>query len=70
MTAEYANIQRLLSNCSEKKNVSTAKTGYNNNENSNRNEWNNGTATEEWGFLCGPCRDVLSRTVSESVELG
>jgi hypothetical protein len=20
------------------------------------------TATEEWSFLCGPCRDVISRT--------
>jgi hypothetical protein len=29
------------------------------------------TATEEQCFLCGPCRDVINRTVSESelVEL-
>jgi hypothetical protein len=24
------------------------------------------TATKEWCFLCGTCRDVISRTVSES----
>jgi hypothetical protein len=27
----------------------------------------NCTATEEWCFLCGPSRDVISRTVSEEL---
>jgi hypothetical protein len=29
-----------------------------------RHERNNYTATEEWCFLCGPYREVISRTVS------
>jgi hypothetical protein len=26
----------------------------------NRHDRNNGTATEEWSFLCSPCQDVIS----------
>jgi hypothetical protein len=56
----------LLSSRSAIKHVSTATIGYNNNGNSYRHEHNNDTATKELCFLCGPCQDVLSRTVSES----
>jgi hypothetical protein len=40
--------------------VSTATIAYNNGN--PRQECNNGIATEEKYFLCGPCRDVITRT--------
>jgi hypothetical protein len=58
--------QALLSKGSENKHFSTARMKYNNNGNPNRYERNNVTATDELCFLHGPCRNVISRKVSES----
>jgi hypothetical protein len=62
-----ANVQQLLlSNDSANKSVSMAAVRYNNNDNPHRHKHSSDTATMEWCFLRGLCRDVISGTISES----